>query len=320
MKRFPGNLFESQDSIYSLKTALLITLVPVLLLGTIIYSVWLLLALNHSYFIANGFPIDDDSRQNFLMYLLQSQSEYLPHIGMFFVSVFFLGVFLSYIVLRPFNQLKTICEGVVSQNAVGVKVEGLDGQKLLIKLGNFLADYAVYRKEGKLLSIPREFDKVKGPALDWVFYFQFFCLIAILMAVTVTTIHIFTHQLHDSIVQTAVTMLKAPKGAEIFLSSQEDVINLITLVPSVLGCVLYGIIGRKIISKIEGVTYAYVRDVREMANGNYSRRLHPRSDDPGKHAAEAVNELLDNIHPAYARVKTLEEKGALGLVPGGVKT
>ena len=55
-------------------------------------------------------------------------------------------------------------------------------------------------------------------------------------------------------------------------------------------------IAKLIISRVQGVTYAYVRDICEIANGNTSHRLTPREEDPGRMAAEAVNEVLDMYH------------------------
>ena len=40
-----------------------------------------------------------------------------------------------------------------------------------------------------------------------------------------------------------------------------------------------------------------MRDICEVASGNTARRLTPREEDPGRQAAQAVNEVLDMYHP-----------------------
>jgi hypothetical protein len=292
-----NGLFQSQDTKFTLKTALLITLVPVLMMGLIIYSVWLLLSMNHSYFLASGFPIDSLTLEDFMSYLLESQMDYLPYLGLFFISVFFIGMFLAYLILRPFYQLMEMCQEIKNAKGERIKIIGLGNQKLLIKVGNFLCQYSDAKKNNKTVEIPDELKKVNGPGMDFVFYFQFFCIMSILTAITVTSIYVFTHQLHDSIIQAAFTILKAPKGMALFLSSQERVFELIVLLPSLISVVLYGFIARLIIFRIQGVTYAYVRDICEVASGNTARRLTPREEDPGRQAAQAVNEVLDMYHP-----------------------
>jgi hypothetical protein len=292
-----NGLFQSQDTKFTLKTALLITLVPALMLGLIVYSVWLLLSMNHSYFLANGFPLDSLTLEDFMSYLLESQLDYLPYLGLFFISVFFIGMFLAYLILRPFYQLMEMCQEIKNAKGERIKIIGLGNRKLLIKVGNFLCQYADAQKNKKEIDVPAELKKVDGPAMDFVFYFQFFCIMSILTAITVTSIYVFTHQLHDSIIQAAFNILKAPKGMALFLSSQERVFELIVLVPSLISVVMYGFIARLIISRIQGVTYAYVRDICEVASGNTARRLTPREEDPGRQAAQAVNEVLDMYHP-----------------------
>jgi len=211
--------------------------------------------------------------------------------------VFVIGRFLSQIILRPFNELILMCHEIKNAKGEKIKIVGLEKNKLLIKLGDFICSYADARKAQKSIEVPIDILKVHKPVMDYVFYFQFFCIILILMTVAIGSIYLFTNQLHSSIIQTAIEVLKAPKGMSTFLASQEKVFDLIVLIPSIVGAVLYCIIARVIISKIQGVTYAYVRDVCEVAKGNTKRRLSPRSEDPGREAAVAVNEVLDLLHP-----------------------
>ena len=309
-------LFASQDSKFAIRTALLVTLVPSLMIALVIYSVWLLISLNFSYFLASGIPLDQQNTDVFMNYLIQTQLDYLPYVGLFFIAVFFIGLFLSHIILRPFNELIEMCHEIKNAKGEKIKIVGLEKSKLLIKLGDFICSYADARKNQKTIPIPVELQKIQKPAMDYVFYFQFFCIIVILMFVATSSIYLFANQLHESIIQTAIEVLKAPKGMSTFLASQETVFDLIVLVPSLLGGVLYFIIARLIISKIQGVTYAYVRDVCEVARGNTKRRLSPRSEDPGREAAAAVNEVLDLLHPQpQSNANESVSEGVGGMTP-----
>ncbi len=92
-------------------------------------------------------------------------------------------------------------------------------------------------------------------------------------------------------------MLKDPKGISLFISSQASIFDMIIYVPSAIAFVHYCLVSKLIIGRVQGVTYAYVRDIREVVKSNPMRRLTPRHDDPGKDAAFAVNEVLDILHP-----------------------
>lgn len=295
-------LFKSEDSRYTLRTALLITAASALVLLVIIYSIWLLVVFNHSYFIANGFPNDSQSLENFFYFILLAQIDYLPYVGIFFITVFFIGIFMAYVVLRPFNHVVQMCESLIDPSAKKVRVSGLNKQKVLVKIGNYLCDYYDAKSKNKEnVVLPKSLEIIDGPAMDKVFYFQFICLMLILVGVTVFSINVFTGLLYESITTTALSTLKSPKGLNVFLSSQQNAIDLIVWVPSVLSCILYFALARVIISKIEGVTYAYVRDIREVGKGNSLKRISARSDDPGRQAAEAINRILDKLHQESAK-------------------
>lgn len=294
LKQHLSQLFKSQDSKYTLKTALLVTAVPLVMLALIVYSIWLLIVLNHSYFISNGFPLADESKENFILFLLGSQLDYLPYVGLFFILVFFTGVFIAYIVLRPFNQVVEMCEKSPEES---LRSYGLNDKKAMVKLGRFICEYRLSKLKKTQLVIPVDIEKAKGPMLDLVFYFQFFILIGTLTVFTIISIYFFTLQLHDSIVTAAVTTLKASQGMRIFLASQSDVLDVTIILASILTILLYIVISRMIIGKIEGVTYGYLRDVRDVAHGLTAKRLHPRAEDPGIQASVSINKLLDQIHP-----------------------
>ena len=257
------------------------------------------------------FPLSEENQDVFIDYLLQSQAEYLPHTLLFFIGVFFLGLFLSFVILRPFNELSEMCRELVLAKDERIRIVGLEKSKLLIKLGNFICRYFEAQKNGREVSVPQELLIVKKPVMDYVFYFQFFCLILILMTIAIGSLYLFVDQLQDSIIYSAMQILKAPKGMSTFLASQKNVFDMIVLIPSAIGAVLYFFLARIIISRVQGVTYGYVRDVCEIASGNKTRRLSNRDQDPGRQAAIAVNEVMDILHPGTkVRVEVVQAQGA----------
>lgn len=292
-------IFDSDDSRYMLKSALLITLVPLLMLGLIYFSLWLLMAVNFSYFKSVGLMIAGPAEeQTFIFYVLKSQIDYFPYLGLFFIGVFFLGLLQSYLVLRPFNEIQTMCEKMLRGETPRTPLGGLNSRNLIIKLGHYLTAYVSAKKSGKTIDFPNTLSTIKGPAMDWVFGFQFLCMMIFLTVITVSAINLFTTQLYSDLAEVALAFLnKPPKGIDTFIRSQSEIIDLIILVPSLGACVLYAFIARILISKVEGVTYAYIRDVRDLTQGQVTRRLKPRFGDPGKGAAAAVNGILDDLYP-----------------------
>jgi len=256
------------------------------------------MALNYSYYKSQGLIIIEPSQETFLLYIFKSQIDYLPYIGLFFIGVFFLGMFMAFLVLRPFNELQLMCKSMTTHEIKHSNLEGLNSQKLIIRLGYFLSDFISARREGKKVAMPDSLDQVKGPTMDWVFYFQFLCFMIIFTVISVTSINYFTYLLYEDLTQVALSFFnKVPKGIDTFLLTQTEIIDLIILVPSLICCISYALIARFLIMNVEGVTYAFIRDVRDVVNGNTSRRIRPRTYDPGMNAAESLNEVFDQLYP-----------------------
>ena len=288
------NIFQSEDSRFALKTALLVTMVPAVMFAIALYSTWFLISINYSYFLANGIPLDKDSLNVFFDYLLKAQAEQIPFVGLFFIGVFFIGLFLSYIVLRPFNQLAENCHRLQNGRS-GKSTSGLENRILMIKLTRFLEDYYEANRKKVPIAVPDNLQDLKKPPFDFVFYVQFFSIISILMGLVAGGTYYFTDQLHESMVETGISVLKSPKGFTTFLESQKHVYDLIMIVPITVGSLLYILVGKMIISNIEGTTFGYVRDIIDVANGNHERRIRSRQSDPGKQAQDAVNQLFDHM-------------------------
>jgi hypothetical protein len=302
------NIFKSSDSRYMIKTALLITLVPVVMMVVIAYSSWLLLVVNHSYFVAHGLAFGGDSREVFLNYLLLSSIDDLWIVWSVLIGYFFIGLLIAYMVLRPFNQVARACEAAVKGEMDPINMSGLNKNKLLLKMGDFIIHHYDSSKRGSLLEMSQDLRESKAPRIDFVFYVQFILMILTLMGVTIFFIHVFTEQLHIAMVDASSAFLKGKNtsGVTTFLTTQKDVLSSIVLVPSIISVLLYVFLSRVIISKIEGVTYGFLRDVKEIVQGDSTRRLKGRIGDPGQNAVDRINALYDNLYPERVTNDPLE--------------
>ena len=74
-----GGLFKSQDSKYFLKTAFKVTFVPLVSFSIIFYSLWNILEMNYSFFVANGFAEGAEFKEAFIDKVLLNINEYFIH-------------------------------------------------------------------------------------------------------------------------------------------------------------------------------------------------------------------------------------------------
>lgn len=275
-------LFKSQDSKYFLKTDFKVASVPLITTLLLAYSLWMYVELNYSFFLANGFATGPEMKEAFWDSILMEQIDYLPFLGLFFIAVFFLGLFLAHLVLRPFTYVRNMCEDILKSEPMDSEKGFLNARKLVVKAAMVFFDYL--NKQDKSHS-------------DGVFYLQYVVFLLFLTVITIFAATFTLHHMHETIVATALNMLKPNTSLNTFLSSQQIHLNVIVAVLTVLTVFLYTILSRSIIRDIEGVSYSYLRDIRDITSGDHTRRLRPRFQDPGQEAAFAINQVMNLFFP-----------------------
>jgi hypothetical protein len=289
-------LFKSQDSKYYLKTALKVASVPLFCFSITIYSLWIYLGMNHSYFVANGFASGDNFKEVLMDSLLSNVNHYGVYLFLFIVGVYFVGLGISHLVLRPFKEISSYfkeLENVYSEDYI---TNGMNEKKLVVKSIHALVHYLRnFQDEPNAHYVPSEWEKINKPIVDKVFYLQYACIITILCIVTSMALYIFTGELHESIVENALKILNNNKTITIFFQSQRDVLSSIYTTSIVLNVSLYVYLSKKIIDQVDGVSFAFFRDIKQIISGNHKQRLFPRFQDPGKVAATSINNFLEDF-------------------------
>lgn len=290
-----SNLFKSQDSKFFIKTAILITSVPLLTLSLIIYSLYLYIDMNYAFYLSLGYSNDPQLRSAFFDQIMLSLLDFFPWIALFLCSVFFLGLLISHLILKPFKLVAMMCkEYAKNKNAVFV-FDTLNRQKLIIRCGYLLIDFCKHRDQGNKgeFVMPASLKKITSPVPDYVFYMQYFAFMLILNGITIVSTFFCIQQIQQSIITNAITLFKMDNKVTLYLSNQQDSTNTIFMACIVFSIVLYTLLSKKIITDIEGVSFGYLRDIRHIVSGNFNIRLAARSKDPGKDTIKEVNKLLN---------------------------
>lgn len=298
------SLFKSQDSQYFLKTAFKVLSVPFITTMLLTYSLWLYVELNYSFFLANGFAEGPEMKEAFWDNLLSSQIEYLPYLGLFFIGVFFLGLFLAHLVLRPFTYVKNMCEDILKGEPFEAGKGFLDAKKMVVKASLVFFDYIGKQEKDddeEDFGFPPELEKIHGPKPDGVFYLQYGLFLLILATLTSLASYFTLYHLHESMVTAAIELLKPSTSLNLFLTSQQAHLDTIIFLATALTVFIYTLIARGIIREIEGVSYSYLRDIRDITSGDHSRRLRPRFQDPGQEAAYAINQVMNLFFPTQEK-------------------
>lgn len=315
MERFKdqfGGLFASQDSKYFLKTAFKITLVPILSFGVIFYSLWNVLELNYSFFVANGFAAEAEFKEVFFDTVLVNISDFVVYFGIIIAGIFMGGLFVSHLALRSFESIEDFTYDSIEDPDYEFDSGKINSKKVINKGAKLFFEYLRMIRSGEpteKLDIPESLLKMNKPRTDWVFIGQYLTVVTIICLVTNIVFFTFTNELYQEIISSGLSLLDGNKIVAKFMQSQESVLFNIYSTAMVLNIILYVSISKSIIKSIDGVSYAFTRDFLQVVQGNHQKRIFPRFNDPGKNAATAINEYLglvfDHEEENHVEIETM---------------
>lgn len=301
LDKFSGifnELFSSQDSKFFIKTAFKIAFVPIVSFSVIFYSLWNILEMNYSFFVANGFAEGSDFKEAFIDKVLMNVSDYFFYFGAVMVGIFLAGLLVSHLALRAFEKIEQFCYDSYDNPDQEYDMGKMNQKKLINISAKLFFTYMSMIRNGedtKQLAIPNSLTKLKKPKTDFIFLFQYFSVIAIICLVTSMTFYTFTNELYEQIVTSGLELLSGNQVIAKFMRSQQEVLFNIYFVAIALNTTLYIAISTNIIKAVDGVSYAFTRDLLQVIQGNHSKRIFPRFSDPGKNAAEALNEYIELV-------------------------
>jgi hypothetical protein len=293
-----GGVFGSQDSKYFIKTAFKITLVPLISFAVIFYSLWNVLELNYSFFVANGFSKGPEFKEAFFDTVLINISDYAVYFGIVITGIFMGGLFVSHLALRSFESIEDFTYDSIEDPDFEFETGKLNSKKVINKGAKLFFDYLSLIRNGKStknLKVPKSLLNMNRPKTDWVFIGQYLSVVTIICLVTNIVFYTFTNELYQEIVSSGLSLLNGNSIVAKFMQSQKDVIFNIYSAAMILNVILYVSISKSIIKSIDGVSYTFSRDIIQIVQGNHQKRIFPRFSDPGKNAAMAINEYLELV-------------------------
>lgn len=293
------SLFKDQDSKYFIKNAWAITLVPIISFAVTFYSLWIFLDMNHSFFVSVGFVSGEAFKEALFDKLIADNLGFAAYFLGFIFSMFMVGLLISYFVMKPFKKIAKFFNQVEDIYEEELKFDGMSQKKLIVQAAVTLISYMKDPEQPKEELIPANWHKMKRPQPDYVFYFQYFCIMLIVTMMSAMSVYLLTNELHASIVQNAMQMLKASKAVSIFFEEQKGVLVSIYSTSIAISVVLYTLLAKKVISQVDGVSFGFYRDIKQIINGDHKKKLFPRFTDPGKNAANAINNFLDIYFSEY---------------------
>lgn len=299
LKESMAGLFKSQDSKYFIKTASKITSVPLISFSIIFYSLWNVLEMNYSFFVANGFTEGPEFKEAFIDKVLLNINEYFIYFGIIVTGVFMAGLLISHLALRVFEEIEFFCYEVQDDPDAEFEVNKMNSKKIIYQGAAAFFEYLKLLRNSEQVDneqlLPDSLVNMSKPKTDKIFLIQYISIVTVIVLITNIVFFTFTNKLYQEIVSAGIDLLKGNLVIAKFMQSQESILFNIYAVAMGLNAILYLGLSKNIIKSVDGVSYAFCRDFIQIVQGNHKKRIFPRFSDPGKEAADACNDYIEIV-------------------------
>lgn len=269
-------VFKTEDHRFMLYVGLKVTGISFGITVVMYWFIFQILRLNFAFFRAHGFP-EFEEGSPFFDHVIQEAIENLPIIFAFHIFLFFIGVYVGWIILRPFRTIGEYSESVLeNQNAI-YRVEEFSTYTLLTRFSEFFFEYLrESRKRNQLLShsIPPQYSKIHKPVLDKIFMLHFGILLIIIGISSSVFIIENSGSIFESMAELASKTLADQRSVSRFFSEQMFILDDIVILTIVLISFSYILLGLHLYAKVSGAAFGIFSTMRAFMKGNYSSRVH----------------------------------------------
>jgi len=304
-------LFKSEDSRFLLGCGLKFSAIFFLACCLIYYVVWLLISINSIYFETIQSGVNTELRQAFIDNSLDVALLKLPYISLFLVFLFFLGIYLGKLLLRPFEVLGKYSSDQVDNKKNEYFPDLFSDYKLLTRFSEFFFRYideCVKNKALKPNTVPPVYAKIHSPPFERVFFFHFMLLTVIILIVTGFFVTYLTTELSSSLVDVGVKLIGTKSNlVGQFLLNQYAVFESVIYLSMGVMAIGYFILSFHLYSKVSGGIFAFFSTMRSFMKGNYKARVHLIGYSHIRPHGRAFNKYLDLVEKMCTNSDNINE-------------
>lgn len=291
--------FSTDDSRFKIYVALKVMTVPLIASIFLGYMLWVLVRMNNIFFEANGFMGLDELRDAYFDFILMELSSLFPYIGAVMILLFFTGMYIGSLLLRPFAIIGAYCEEAVANENAVYEPDIFSDYKLLTRFSEYFFTYIRNaRKAGKLEMdvIPVNYTRIHKPVFDKVFFFHFTLFLSIISIISSYLLVIIAVDIHESIIQLAIKALKL-KGQSYtyFLLEQSFIMHSVTWVTVLIIVLGYLLLAFHLYGRVAGPAFGFFATMRSFMKGNFHTRVHLLDFNHIRPYSRVFNKYLDFI-------------------------
>lgn len=307
-------LFNDDGVRFRLKVIAKVTAIPAL-------SLMLLLAFLYTFiktdllFLEINRLVDISFSDIFFDFLFSDLSDWVPIMFGFFCLISFLGVYLSYLLMRPFCMIADYCEERIKNKDAVYNPDSFADLRNLVNFSEFFFNKIDEQVEEfdnlRATKIPGRYKGIHQPVLEKAFFLQHSLFILIITIIGLGGLYMFSVELHESIIRFAVTASKSNSDVIKYLNGQKEILTEIIYFVGFIHIILSVVLGFHLYEKVAPPAFGVFSTMRSFIKGKYSSRVHLvgyyylRSD------CRKINKYLDYIsrnYVEYNKKKKIDKK------------
>jgi len=266
-------------------------------MGLVGYQLYVNARLNFYFFRAHGYGATDEMRDAYFDYVLSSFTDNLPYIFVFVVAVFFVGLYISVIILRPFKNIGDYSVNALVDQNTPYQVEQFAGHRLVTRFSELFFEFIrTGRTRGHLeeSNIPPQYMGIHGPIFDGAFLFHFSFYLLIMTLLSVVAIVDIGSGIHQNTVQLAIKTLKVDPAITVnFFSAQSGIVEELWVMTALVICILNLLLAIHLYNSVSGAAFGIFATMRSFMKGNYSARVHLVGYGYLRESTRQLNKYLD---------------------------
>ncbi|MFY7991994.1 MAG: hypothetical protein ACOVP4_01785 [Bacteriovoracaceae bacterium] len=291
-------VFKGEDSKFLIFTGIKIMAISMVTFICSFYFLLQVLRLNFVFFESKGYPKLEILEQAWFESVIGESLENLVYIFFFHIFLFFIGIYVGHIILRPFRAIGEYCQKVIDQPNAVYKVDDFSTYRLLTHFSEFFFEYLrESRKRGVILanSIPPQYSGIHKPMPDRIFIFHFVFLLTIVSISSTVFIIETINSIYSNMIELALTTLKFDPSLTEFFTKQNFIYDQTVYITIGMTVILYSLLGMHLYSMVSGAAFGIFATMRSFMKGNYFSRVHLIGYSYIREHTRVLNKYLDYI-------------------------
>jgi len=290
-------LFKEEDTRFFMGVGFKVAGISFLVNCIVFYQIFHVIRLNYGFFLAHGLT-DALDLSTFNSYISAEAMEILPIMFIFHICLFFIGVYVGWLILRPFREIGEYCERALENPNTPYNVDEFSNFRLLTGFSAFFFEFLRdSRKKGELpeQSIPPQYSKIHAPRMDLIYILHFGLLLLIISICSAVFIIETSDGIFQSMIKLAEKTLNQPEIVNTYFSYQSFILEeLVVLTVFFIG-LAYTLLGLHLYDRVSGAAFGIFSTMRAFMKGAHFSRVHLVGYSYIRNNTRKLNKYLDYV-------------------------